>query len=267
MTDYNQLDKIVYQMMLEDIEANQGELSQALISRIPLTDSYLNSVNIAVGKQRGGKSFMFIKEIIKISLVSKDTHLLVYVNRTGQETDKTFEKTKHRIKIPIVYLSHDAAPDYLQDLLMWKQFYNDVIAGGLENRIVQSQRESLFEKLHISDFSRPFLHTLVLLDDVAQAKILKNEKTVMSELMTQCAHINCSFFLGIQFWKALSPSIKSQASIVYVIGGFSKQMFNHILSQTVKPEDDKALWNEYRQMGAHDKMIIDVRENEIRVDN
>ena len=189
-------------------EKHKEELSTALIEKIPSTHVYYNSINIAVGKQRSGKTYTIIKEIIKISRFCTNTHLLIYSNKTGDKTDKTFEKLKSKIEIPIVYVSHSNLDEYLQKFLLYKQLYNEILENGYMDRQDDEQKATMFETLHINDFSRPYLHTLVLLEDVAQAKILKNKKTYIQELMTQCAHINCSFFLAVQFWSSLTTNIK-----------------------------------------------------------
>ena len=149
--------------------------------------------------------------------------MLIYTNKTGYPTDETFEAMKDLIRIPIVYVAHDNLTEFMQDFLMWKQFYKDVRDRNLGNLIIDEQREELFQRLHITDFNSPFLHTLILLDDVAQAKILKNEKTYIQEMMTQCAHINCSFFLSVQFWKSLTTNIKENATTIFLFGGYSKR--------------------------------------------
>jgi hypothetical protein len=189
-------------------QENEDNLSTALITKIPTTYCYYNSVNIAVGRQGTGKSYSLIREMIKISKVCPNTHLLIYCNKTGKPTDKTFEKYKKLIDIPILYISHSELEEFMKEFLNYKQLYNRIYEENLGDKIIDEQREDVFNNLYIDNFSSPFLHTLILLDDVAQTKILKNEKTYIQELLTQCRHINCSFFLAVQFWKALTVNIK-----------------------------------------------------------
>jgi hypothetical protein len=239
-------------------QKNYSSVSSSLITKINNTNSYYNSINIAVGRQRSGKTHTLIREIIKISQLSPNTHMLIYCNKTGNTTDATFESMKALIKIPIKYVKHNDLPEFLQEFLMWKQLYNEIINNNLD--VIDSQRDELFDKMMIQDFSRPFLHTLILLDDVAQAKILKNEKTYIQELMTQCAHIHCSFFLAVQFWKSLTTNIKENASVVYLFGGFSKRQLVYILSQIGVPTDYNELWIRYSRLPKHDKIIIDINQ-------
>ena len=54
-----------------------------IITKIHATYCYYNSVNIAVGLQRSGKTYTIIEEIINISKVCPNTHMLIYTNKTG----------------------------------------------------------------------------------------------------------------------------------------------------------------------------------------
>ena len=58
------------------LEKNQPKLQDELIKKIH-DEIYVqyNTLNIAVGRQRSGKTHTIIKEIIKISHVSPRTHL------------------------------------------------------------------------------------------------------------------------------------------------------------------------------------------------
>ena len=93
---------------------NRVKLNHALIKKIPHSFLYYNSVTIAVGKQRSGKTYSYIREIIKISENEPNIHVLIYVNRTGGESDQTFEAQKPLIKIPVIYVSHNELPDFMK---------------------------------------------------------------------------------------------------------------------------------------------------------
>ena len=244
-------------------DKHHQELSTAFIEKIPNTHVYTNSINIAVGKQRSGKTYTIIKEIIKISRNCKNTHLLIYSNKTGDETDKTFENLKLKIEIPIIYISHNKLDEYLQNFLLYKQLYNEILKNEYMDRQDDEQKNTMFETLHIKDFSRPYLHTLILLEDVAQAKILKNKKTYIQELMTQCAHINCSFFLAVQFWSSLTTNIKEQVSVIFAFGGYCRSKFMYMFNQIATEIDKEEIWYMYRNLGDKEKLIIDSRNGDI----
>ena len=82
--------------------------------------------------------------------------------------------------------------------------------------------------------------------------------------MTQCRHIKCSFFLIIHYWAALkNPDIKTQATTLLVFGRYSKQQITYILFQTNTVTDREEIWENYRRLGEHEKMVIDVKKGTV----
>ena len=96
------------------------------LSLIPGTNTYVNSVNVFVGRQRTGKTYTAIKEIIKITRIYPETHLLVYINKDGKPNDDTFERTKDLIECSIIYVSYDDIVDFMKQLLDYKYTYNTI---------------------------------------------------------------------------------------------------------------------------------------------
>ena len=258
-------DSLIEKLMTKSAKHNRSALDSELIKKIPFTDTYTNSITIASGKQRSGKTRKIIKEIIKISKLHKNTHLLLYVNKTGGKTDKTFEAFNKLIEVPIEYCSQDECEEKLNELITYKAFYNEVRANNWEDQLDEEQIAEVFEKLHIEDFSRPYLHTLVLLDDIANSKMLTKKTSYINSLLTQCAHINMSFFLCIQYWAALPTSIKSQVSTIYLFGGFPKQQFTYALYQITLSEPLTEIWKKYKQLKPHDYMSIYVPDGEYTI--
>ena len=257
----DRFDNMIEKQMRKHAKKNKNGLDSELIQKIGCTDTYTNSISVAVGRQRSGKTRKILKEIIKITNVHKNTHMLLYVNKTGQKTDKTFESMKSLIKVPIVYISQAECEERLVELIQYKNQYNQIKQQHTEDEIPDDVTEELFDVLGIEDFSRPYLHTLILLDDIANSAMLAKPTSVMNSLMTQCAHINCSFFLAIQFWKGLPPSIKSQVTTIYMFGGFSKEQLHYILRQITLQSPFNAVFDEYKKLGYQDYMYIDVVES------
>ena len=85
--DLGMLDKMINYCL----HKNKSKLDDELISKIH-NQVYVqyNTLNIAVGRQRCGKTHTIIKEIIKISAVSKRTHLLIYINKNGRSVGYVF---------------------------------------------------------------------------------------------------------------------------------------------------------------------------------
>ena len=116
---------VIDEMINLYLEKNQPKLQDELIKKIH-DEIYVqyNTLNIAVGRQRSGKTHTIIKEIIKISHVSPRNHLLIYINKEGGANDPTFESLKELITIPIVYIAEKDAEEYVKDILKWKMLYN-----------------------------------------------------------------------------------------------------------------------------------------------
>ena len=157
----NKYDEWIDGLMTSNAKENKDALHSELLNKIPLSDSYTNSISIAVGKQRSGKTYKIIKEIIKISKMHHETHMLLYINKTGGETDKTFESFKDLIKCPIVYCSQEECEDKLAELIEYKNMYHQIIAEGTNEGVDPDEEQTMFDVLDISEYSRPYLHTLV----------------------------------------------------------------------------------------------------------
>ena len=250
-------DEFIDGLMTSNAKENKDALNSELLNKIPLTDSYTNSISIAVGKQRSGKTRKIIKEIIKISKMHHETHMLLYVNKNGTESDKTFESFKNLIKCPIVYCSQSECEAKLAELVKYKQLYNTVMSEETDEFQDPLEIETMFDVLQVEDYSRAYLHTLVLLDDIANSPLLKKPTTYLNSLMTQCAHINMSFFLAVQYWIGLPTAIKSQTSMIYLFGGFNKQQVRYMFTQIALEDPVDVVWEKYSKLKNRDFMTID----------
>ena len=112
--DLDMLDNMINYCLKKNKPKLQDELIKKIHDQIYVQ---YNTLNIAVGRQRSGKTHSIIKEIIKISQVSERTHLLIYINKEGAPSDPTFESLKGLISIPIEYVSEKNAEKYVQDIL------------------------------------------------------------------------------------------------------------------------------------------------------
>ena len=238
------------------INLYENPINRESLEKIPGTNTYVNSVNVFVGRQRTGKTYSAIKEIIKISRKHKETHLLVYINKDGKPNDDTFERTKDLINCSIIYVSYEDSCQYLQQLLQYKYTYNAIKDKHLEEELSEKHKNELFENLSIEDFENEYLHTIILLEDATQFMKSKNAEYI-NDLMTKCRHIQCSFFVIIHFWKALSTNLKSNLSTIYIFSGYSRQQLNYILYQINVNASLNEIFEKYKTLGNHGKIIID----------
>lgn len=167
------------------------------------------------------KTVIALEEIIKISLM--DTHhLLVYVTKDGNESDRSFIALKPLIepRLPIITVSESSAETTMEKLIKAKNEYYSIKNNHLEDKlddpqlnITKSEIQTLFDTLHIDDFHHQYLHTLVLFDDISNSKLFTNETSYFSLLLRRCRHTNMTFFLLIQEWKGLKPHIKNKINV------------------------------------------------------
>ena len=107
------LEYIVNQEIAQKLAENSDKLNQSRISIIhPEINLKYSSVNIFCGRQGKGKSLTIAKEIIKLSKVPSNVHMMIYVNKDGR-VDDTYEALKDLITIPIHYIKVDEIENYL----------------------------------------------------------------------------------------------------------------------------------------------------------
>ena len=156
----------VRNVVYDTLNSKKDVTNNALIKCIhPDINVRYNSVNVIVGKQSLGKTVVALEEIIKISLLGTH-HLLVYVTKNGDENDLSFQSLKHLLKIPYVTVSEKESKSFIEELIAAKNLYYKIKREHLEDQIVPEQMEALYEVLHVDNFEKQSLHTLVLFDDI-----------------------------------------------------------------------------------------------------
>ena len=177
-------------------------------------------------------------------------------NKDGKPNDDTFERTKDLINCSIIYVSYDDSRDYLEKLLEYKRTYNIIKDKHLEHDLPPKHFDELSENLSVSNLDNEYLHTIILLEDATQFMRSKSAGYV-NDLMTKCRHIQCSFFVIIHYWKALSTNLKSNLSTIYIFSGYSRQQLNYILYQININDSLKDIYDKYKRLTEHGKLIID----------
>ena len=214
----------------DTLNLKKNVTSNALIKCIhPDINIRYNSVNVIVGKQSLGKTVIALEEIIKISLLGTH-HLLVYVTKNGDENDLSFQSLKHLLQIPYVTISEKDAKPFIEELIAAKNLYYQIKREHIEDKIADEQIEALFDVLHIKDFDKEFLHTLVLFDDISNNKLFSSEESFFSQQIRRCRHTNISYFLLIQGWKGIKPHVKNEITTLFNFPCFNRQQLHFIYS-------------------------------------
>ena len=236
---------------------NQNAINKERLEPIhPQTICYKNSVNILVGKQGSGKTFTCVYEIAKITQLHPETHLLVVFCKDENKEDPTVKALNTMINVPIEYVTEENAEQYVRRLLECKREYDLALQTGETDNVD-------LDTLKINVFSRDYLHTIFLFNDIAKSKLFNRATNYFNQLLPICRHIQCSFFLNVQFWKSLPPEIKANATLVFIFGGFDIRQLYYIFSQVPTSLGVKELIDFYRSMGKHDKLIIDCENGDI----
>ena len=170
--------------------------------------------------------------------------------------------------MPYITVSEKMAVDFITELIAAKNLYYLVKREGLEERLDDGQKNDMFKVLHITDFSKDFLHTLILFDDISNNKLFSSEESFFSQQLRRCRHTNISYFLLIQGWKGIKPHIKNEITTLFVFPCFNRQQLHYIYSQSASNLDFEEFYNLYRQLSeeknynpdSHSCLIVQVSE-------
>ena len=249
MEDYsNAIDDII------DYELNTGR--KKLISKISDNINFkYNSFNIFLGKQGTGKTTSILKELMKLSTIKNDYHLIIYVSNNS--SDDTFNKLKNYINIPIVKTDYQHLNQQFEQLIKLKDTYNKMIDGEIP------KSDEILANLYINDFSKDRLHTFILMDDAAF--VLKNENNPWFKWLCQLRHLNTTVALCLQIWKSINPSLKSQITSINIFKGYSRKQLNFIYQQIAVDVDFNEFMRMYNKLNTRQKLIIDCVEGQIKI--
>ena len=253
MNEYNDLNLKVDEII--DYELNNATRKKHIQIISDQINFKYNSFNIYVGKQGTGKTTSVLKELIKLSTINNDYHLIIYVS--DAESDDTLNRLKNYINIPIVKTNYQKFNSQFEQLIKHKDVYNKMVDGEIP------KDNSILNLLYIKDFNKDRLHTFILMDDAA---FVLNKENECFKWLFQLRHLNCTVGLCIQLWKNINPSFKSQITSINIFKGYSRQQLNHIFQQIAVDVDFNEFMRIYNKLGCRNKLIIDCVEGEIRID-
>lgn len=145
------LTEAVNSIIKEQLWDNHDKLSTAKISIIhPEIFLKYSSVNVFMGKQGSGKTFTMNKELLKLSLIDSDVHMIVVATkdeRNNERKDETFETFRKQIRLPVVTINYDSIVDYINDLIFHKMIYDYILDNNLVDRIDEEQANEVLEFL------------------------------------------------------------------------------------------------------------------------
>ena len=257
-------DESVYEDMNALLEVNP--IKKERLRKIRHTNTYANSVNVYVGRPRSGKTFQALHDIINVIRNDPNVHLMVYINESGESDDDTFNRFQELINVPILFVKYKDSEKCLRSIITYKNIYNKIKDNDCPiNEIPENVRDEIFDALHIHDFNREHLHTIILTEDATNAKVIKQADSYINDLLTRCAHTQFSFFILIHYWKALTTNIKANLSTIYIFPGYSRQQLSYMVYQMNIPTTTKELMNQYAKIPQFGKLVIDCNEGDYNI--
>ena len=159
-----------------------------------------------------------------------------------------------------------SAEKFVQDILKWKMLYNYIKENHIEDQILDKQMQTMFQKLHIDNLDFTTLHTLIFFEDAANCKLFNRSTNYFNQLFTRLAHVQCSVFIAVQFWKSLPTEIKSNTSTIFIFSRFSKEQLRYMLRQIPLPYSFDEIWDVYSKLRDKEKLIVDVNNQDVKIE-
>ena len=246
----NQVDAIVSK------EFKNNKFSNKIETIDPEINFKLNSFNLAIGPQGSSKTVSVLKELMKLSAVPHNYHLLIYV--TDVANDVSFNTLKKYINFQIIKTDYEQIESEFEQLMELKQIYNDMVDGKIP------KDPEILDALYIDDFSQKRLHTFILFDDAAFI-FDKKSKSKFKRWFTEFRHWNVTAYCNIQIWGSIDPKLKNLLTSVMLFKGFSKERVQHIFRQLpLDMKFDDFYTNYYMKLKEYQKLIIDFPTNSIK---
>ena len=260
--ELDDIDDLINFYMDENKEAIEAEFIKPIH---PQLNTFYNSLNLYVGRPGSGKTYSCAKEIAKISAVAKDIHMLIYISKSGEPHDPTFEVIKNMIQMPILYVKESEAENTVKHILHMKKLYHQIKSNGYEHKIKDSQLREIMTTLHINNLEQNNLNTLILFEDAANSPLFKRADSYFNGLIKCRRHqdVRATMFILFQAWKNTSPEIKSQADSIVIFPNFSKQQLHYILYQSPVGDFDE-IWASYHNLPQYHKLIVSASDGNIK---
>lgn len=215
-----------------------------------------NSFNILIGPQGAAKTTTALTELIKLSQVPHDYHLILFVSDTPD--DVTRSALSNYVKTPMIMISYKDIEEKFEKLMKLKEKYNAMIDKKID------KDAKILESLYITDFKKKRLHTAIVFDDAAFI-FEKNTKSKFKKWLCQLRHLNVTAFCCLQSWGQISPELKTQLSTVYLFKGFSRERLGYIHRQITTGLDFEQFYAHYNDLKQYQKMIVDCKKQVVKI--
>lgn len=231
------------------IKNQKNELRQEQIFEIdPDIITKYNSINVFLGKAGRGKSFRILETFAKISLVSPNTHLILYITKSGRANDKTFELFQEFIKIPILFCSIDNAVSIFHNIILWKEVYRKIQEGELDEDDVDL--DEMYKALRIKNLKQKWLHTIIYFEDSHKNPLIcgNNKNLYFLQRVPLFRHDHCSYYFALQVLVGFPTDLKTQITDLFLFPGYSTQQLKFIMNNVNIGMDPIEFVEQYKQL-------------------
>ena len=233
-----------------------------------------NSVNLVIGKRGSGKTYMVMRECLKLA------HLMDWWNRVGRDdpkytqiyyiTDKlrddTCERAKYYIEkttsMQFFWERTENALEVINSITTLKALLSDPSAPQFKDRVeedpllIEDARKSL--NINPNDTSNILPHTLIIFDDCIG---LFNKYSPLSKKLFENRQSRITYFLILQDVQGLNPSMKANVDSLVFFGGFPRHKWNSLMYQMPVIHDGYSFDNYYSKLRPHDFVLFDYIDN------
>ena len=252
MNNNNNLDDVIDDII--DNELNSSNVNKYISKVHPDLDLKYNSLNIAVGKPGTSKTTTFMKTMMKLANYPNTYHMIIYVS--DLDSDDTMIKLMKYITIPIFQVSYSDFIEKFEALIKQKQLYWK--AKREKNNVeIKQLANVLFLKKPIQN-----VQTMIFCDD---AGWVFDKKSPINKYLCKLRHLQCTFWLNVQIWKSIDPSVKSLITSAYICKGFSRQQLQNIYRQLSVDGDFNTFARKYSTLQCYDKLFIDNQDSILKI--
>ena len=261
-----------------DLKNAEYEIGDEIQSDID-NDIYFkhNSVNLVIGKRGSGKTYMVMREVLKVA------YLMEWWDRVGRDedprytqiyyiTDKlrddTCERAKYYIekntRMQFIWESTENALEIINGITTLKALLSDPDAERFKNKVeedptlIEDARRYL--NINPNDTSGILPHTLIIFDDCIG---LFNKYSPLSKKLFENRQSRITYFLILQDVQGLNPSMKANVDSLVFFGGFPKHKWNSLMYQMPVIHDGYSFDNYYSKLRPHDFVLFDYIDNMI----
>lgn len=249
------LDQYVQKIFDKEFKSKKGVINTQQEIDPQIYFNY-NTFNLCIGNQGTAKTATVMGEFIKLSQVKHDYHLIIFVSDTPDDHTRTV--LSEYINVPMIKIPYNEAEEKFEQIVKLKEEYNAMVDGSKE------KDPRILSALHIDDFKRKRLHTILFFDDAAGI-FDKNSKSKFRKWFCEIRHTNTTVFCNVQAWGHISAELKSQITNVFLFGGFSRERLQYIWKQIPNSLEFEEFYNKYITLLRYQKMIINTRTREIKI--